>query len=83
MPKERILLVESNPEISDLIARQTLLPSGFRIEVVGAANIAIQAIVRFTPDLIIANLNLPGLSGKDFLVALAAQGAEAPVVVIG
>jgi signal transduction histidine kinase/DNA-binding response OmpR family regulator len=80
--QERILLVESDPEISDLIARQTLQPVGFRVSVVGAANQAIQEAMRFAPDVIIANLSLPGLSGKDLLVALASQGLEAPVIVL-
>lgn len=79
---ERILLVESDPETADLIARQTLQPLGYRVEVVGATAAAIQVVVRFSPDVIIANLNLPGLSGKDLLVALGSQGIEAPVVVL-
>jgi len=81
-PKERILLVEQDPEISDLISRQTLQPLGYRVEVVGAAAPAIQEAVRFAPDVILANLNLPGLSGKDLIVALTSQGLDVPIVVI-
>lgn len=80
--RERVLLVENDPEMCDLIARQTLQPLGFRVEVVGAAAQAIQEAVRFSPDVIIANLTLPGLSGKDLLVALSSQGLETPVIVI-
>jgi signal transduction histidine kinase/DNA-binding response OmpR family regulator len=81
-PKERILLVEHDPDISDLISRQTLQPLGYRVEVVGAAPAAIQEAVRFAPDVILANLNLPGLSGKDLLVALSSQGLDVPIIVI-
>lgn len=80
--KERLLIVESNPAISDLVARQTLQPMGYRVEVVRVASEAIQEAVRFSPDVIISNLYLTGLSGKDLLVALASQGVEVPVVVI-
>lgn len=80
--KERILLVEHDPEISDLICRQTLLPLGYRVEVVGGAAPALQEAIRYAPDLIIANLSLPGLSGKDLLVGLSSQGVEAPIIVI-
>lgn len=80
--KERILVVEYDPEISDLIARQTLIPLGYRVEVVGAAAAAIQEAVRFSADAIIANLNLPGLSGKDLMVALKAQGLDVPIIVL-
>lgn len=80
--KERILVVESNPKISNLIAEQTLLPMGYRVEVARVAGEAIQQAIQFAPDVIIANLNLPGLSGKDLLVALSSQGIEVPVIVI-
>jgi DNA-binding response OmpR family regulator len=79
---ERILLVESDPDISDLIARQALQPLGYQVTVTGEASSAIKATVQSPPDLILANLNLPGLSGKDLLSALAAQGLHTPVIVI-
>ena len=80
--QERILLVESDPEISDLIARQALKPLGYQVSVVGDATRAIQESIRISPDVIVANLNLPGLSGKDLLVALTSQGIGTPVIVI-
>lgn len=79
---ERILIVESDPDISDLVARQALKPLGYITSVVGEAASAIQQAVQSPPDLIIANLNLPGLSGKDLLTALNSQGIVAPLVVI-
>ena len=81
-PKERILLVESDPEVSDLIARQALRPLGYQVRVVGDATRALQEAMQFSPDVVLANLNLPGLSGKDMLVALTSQGIETPVIVI-
>ena len=81
-PQERILIVENDPETGDVIGRQTLQPLGYRVQVVGAAAQAIQEAVRFAPEVIIANLSLPGLSGKDLLVALSSQGIEVPVIVI-
>ncbi len=79
---ERILIVESDPDVSDLIARQSLQPLGYATKVVGEAASAIQQAVQNPPDLIIADLNLPGLSGKDLLTALTSQGIRAPLVVI-
>ena len=80
--RERVLLVESDPEISDLIARQTLQALGYQVQVARVASAAIQESARFAPDIIITNLNLPDLSGKDLLVALTSQGIDAPVIVI-
>jgi FixJ family two-component response regulator len=80
--RERILIVEADPAVSDLIARQSLEPLGYTTSVVREAPSAIQQVVQSPPDLIIANLNLPGLSGKDLITALSSQGLEAPLVVI-
>ena len=79
---ERILIVESDPEISDLVARQALRPLGYNTDVVRDAASAIEQAGQNPPDLIIANLNLHGLSGKDLLTALVSQDITAPVIVV-
>lgn len=79
---DRILLVEDDPDISDLIARQTLIPVGYSVDVVTDSAAAIKQALLTPPDLIIANLNLAGLSAKDLLVAFAAQGINTPVLVV-
>jgi DNA-binding response OmpR family regulator len=79
---DRILLVENDPEISDVVARQALNSMGFQVDVVTDASSAIQHSIQTPPDLIIANLNLPGLSTKDMLIALASQGVTTPLLVI-
>lgn len=80
--RDRILVVESDPVISDLISRQALQSIGFQVQVVGDATTAIPQIIQFAPDAVIVDLNLPGLSGKDLLVALSSQGVRVPVIVI-
>jgi len=83
MPElERILLVESDPDISDAIARQALQPLGYRVDAAAEAGAAIKQAVQTPPDLVLANLSLPGLSGKDLLVALTSRGADAPLIVL-
>jgi DNA-binding response OmpR family regulator len=79
---DRILLVEHDPEISDLIARQALRSVGYQVDVVADASSAIKHAVQTPPDLIIANLNLPGLSAKDLLIALSSQGVNTPLLVV-
>lgn len=80
--REHILLVENNAAISDRIARQALRPLGYQVDIVLHASAALQEIGRLQPDLVIANLNLPGLSGKDLLVAVQSQGYEIPFIVL-
>jgi len=79
---ERILLVEGDPNISDLIARQALQPSGYQVDIVPDAGSAIRKAIQDPPDLVIANLNLPGLSAKDLLVGLTSQGVHSPLMII-
>jgi signal transduction histidine kinase/DNA-binding response OmpR family regulator len=80
--QDRILVVENDPIISDLVARQALQGAGYQVTVVGEVNAAINRALRWTPDLIVADLNLPGLSAKDLMVALSSQGLALPVIVL-
>src|SRR6266542_5374769 len=79
---DRILLVENDPEISDLIGRQALTSVGYHVDVVADSSSAIKQALLTPPDLIIADLNLPGLSAKDLLVALSSQGMNMPLLVV-
>jgi DNA-binding response OmpR family regulator len=79
---EQIFIVESDPDIADLIGRQSLKPLGCQVTVMGDAASAIKSALQTPPDLIIANLNLPGLSGKDLLAALISQGIKSPVIIV-
>jgi DNA-binding response OmpR family regulator len=81
-PGEKILIVESDPDIADLIGRQSLQPLGYQLTVMGDAASAIKHALQTPPDLILANINLPGLSGKDLLAAMNSQNIKSPVIVI-
>ena len=78
---ERVLVVDEDPEVLDLVARQVLEPLGYNVATAGDAAGAIQQALTFAPDLVIASLSLPGLSGKDLLVALRSQGLNVPTLV--
>lgn len=80
--RDRILLVEADPVISDFIGRQALQAAGFQVMHSSNASEAIAKVSQVNPELIIANISLPGLSGKDFLVALSSQNVRTPVVVL-
>lgn len=79
---EIILVVENDPDISDLIGRQTLTPFGYQVVLASDGANAIRQAVRLQPDVMITNLNLPGLSGKDLMVALLSQGIRMPMIVM-
>lgn len=79
---ERILVVESDPDVSDLISRQALGPLGYQVSVAADSGSAIRQALQLQPDVIIAALNLQGLSGKDLLVAFSSQGINTPIIVL-
>ena len=79
---DRILLVEHDQAIIDLIGRQALQPLGYQVQVAGDAAACTPLVQQFQPDVILIDLELPGLSGKDLLLGLASQGVETPVIVI-
>ncbi len=80
--QERILIVESDPIVSDVIGRQALQSAGYQVIIVNDATSAIARALQFSPEVIITNMSLPGLSGKDLLVALTSQNLETPVIVM-
>jgi signal transduction histidine kinase/DNA-binding response OmpR family regulator len=80
--RDRILIVEHDPVISDLIARQALQPLGYQVSVIADGSVALRQAIQFDPDTIIIDMNLPGLSGKDMLVALSSQGIQVPIIII-
>jgi two-component system NtrC family sensor kinase len=80
--RERFLIVDDDPDVLDLLERQVLVPMGYQVETACDVSEAIQKAIKFGPDLIVASLTLPGLSGKDLLVALRSQGVEVPMLVM-
>ena len=80
--RDRILIVENDNVIADLIGRQALASVGYQIFIVGDASTAIAKALQWSPDLIITDINLPGLSGKDLMVALSSQGINTPLILL-
>ncbi len=78
--RDKILVVDEDPALLDFLTHQVLQPMGHQVFQAADGAQAIEAAMRVNPDLIIASLTLPGLSGKDILVALSAQGLDVPVL---
>lgn len=78
----RILVVEEDPDTRDQIEQQILKPLDYQVHTTPTATEGIAQAVEINPDVIITNINLSGLSGKDLLVALSSQGVDAPVILL-
>jgi DNA-binding response OmpR family regulator len=78
----RVLVVEDEPDIAELIKR-TLERSGeLRVEVAGTGEAAIQRATERPPDAIVLDLNLPVLDGVEVCRILRTREACATVPII-
>ena len=76
------LVVDDVPEMADL-ASMYLNKSGMTVESVGSAEEALEYIGKQMPDLIILDLNLPGMSGFDFLKKFRDEyNSSLPVIIV-
>lgn len=77
----RILVVEDEAEIAALIAYQ-LTREGYRVETALTGTVALDAIHRDVPDLIVLDRMLPGLSGDEVLKSLKSDPATQGVPIL-
>jgi signal transduction histidine kinase/CheY-like chemotaxis protein len=80
---EKILVVDDDPAVLDLIAQQVLIPQGYQVATASDGNTAMQMALKLQPDLVITSLNLPGFSGRDLLAALRTQGVLCTIIATG
>ena len=81
--KLKVLIIDDHPLMRRGIKQLVELEEGF--EVVGGAGNGSEGInlaLQTSPDLIILDLNMKGLSGLDTLKALRAEGIDARIVIL-
>ncbi len=76
-----VLVVDDHPETRSLIKR-TLQPQGYRVIAVADGEAALSAAVAEQPDLVIADVLLPGLNGLSVVDTLRQQNPLLPVIAI-
>lgn len=93
MGKPNILVIEDEPDIAEVI-QYNLAREGYRVDVVGDGEIALERVVRDAPDLVLLDLMLPGLDGVELcrrlkedpltravpVIMVTAKGEESDVV---
>lgn len=76
-----ILVVDDDLHMRRVLS-STLTGAGYRVESLGRGDTALKEIRRERPDLLVLDLDLPGLSGPDVLRTLQAEGLAVPTVVL-
>ncbi len=80
---DTLLIVDDDAEVRALLHDQVFAPRGYHVMEAKDAPDALTLLSRELPDLILMDLQLPGLSGHDLMFALRAQGYRGPVVAMG
>lgn len=79
-PKPRLLVVEDEPDTADLIRR--ILSGAFDIEFANEGDVGLRAWVQGRQDLVLLDVMLPKLSGRDILMEIHSIDANQPVVIM-
>lgn len=77
---EKILIVEDEPTLQETLA-YNLTRQGYLTEVAGDGHAALEAARRFTPDLILLDLMLPGLDGIE-VCRILRQEMTIPIIML-
>ena len=78
----KILVVEDDPDLASLEA-ELFEEHGHRVEVAANGREALAAVERAAPDLILLDMKMPIMSGREFVEEYRrAQPSPAPIVVV-
>ncbi len=80
MTATRVLVVEDDPNIIDLV-RANLLARGFDVEVATTGDAAPAAVQRYDPDIVLLDLMLPGLDGFEVCRTIR-QSSQVGLIVV-
>jgi DNA-binding response OmpR family regulator len=80
--KDRILVIDSDEDERTTLVEAVLESFGYDTRQAADGSAGLAMALEDPPDLIILSLDLDIMTGKDVMAALAAQGVDAPVIVI-
>jgi signal transduction histidine kinase/ActR/RegA family two-component response regulator len=77
----RVLVVDDDPDIAQLL--EVLLSDlGFEVGLLGDADAALDSVMRDAPDVLLIDVELPGMSGNAVAYKLRAQGYRGQIVTL-
>ncbi|MFQ5719580.1 MAG: winged helix-turn-helix domain-containing protein [Acidobacteriota bacterium] len=77
----KILLLEDDPAIQRFL-QKALVETGYQVDPVLSAEAALPAALEGEHDLLIVDLNLPGMDGLEFIETCRSHGVIAPVLIL-
>lgn len=80
--QDRVLIIDDDAAERTTLVESALEPFGYRVQAAADGTRGLAAIRAETPDVVILDLEMAGLSGRDVLAALSAQGVDVPVILL-
>lgn len=77
----RVLVIDDDEETRTLV-KHTLTGSGHTVEEAADGRQGLQAFGKRRPDLVITDINMPGLDGHDVISALRVLHEDVPIIAI-
>jgi two-component system, OmpR family, copper resistance phosphate regulon response regulator CusR len=81
MSDRRILLVEDEPKIADTL-KLGLSENGYHVEVAYDGTIGWRLFQMYTFDLVVLDINLPGINGYELCKRIRAKSSQIPVIML-
>ena len=78
---KRVVVVDDEPGVAEAI-REVLAAEGLAIEAPGDARTALPELIRAVPDLVILDVNMPGMSGWELCAILRRQSTTRNVPIL-
>lgn len=78
---KRVVVVDDEPSVGAAV-RDLLVPEGFQVDTPTDPQTALPELLRAAPDLVILDVNMPGMSGWELCALLRRQSATREIPVL-
>jgi CheY-like chemotaxis protein len=77
----RVLVIEDD-EVTRTLARRMLVEAGYEVEEAVDGVEGLRLFGQLSPDLVLTDINMPGLDGHDVIEAIRVMRADVPIIAI-
>jgi EAL domain-containing protein (putative c-di-GMP-specific phosphodiesterase class I) len=79
--EKSVLVVDDDPAVARAL-RRVLEAAGYTVSVVGGAQLAVEAITNNAFDVVISDIQMPGMTGVELLRSIRALDLDVPVILM-
>jgi len=76
----KVLIVEDEPDVAT--AMRLLLESGYKVDMALGGKLGLQRLAKTDADILLLDINMPEVSGRDILDHMKKSGMKLPVIVV-